>query len=173
MAKLLRTVVPAGIPAEAAASSLRYQGAYPVTRLELQDPALSQVNATLFALSRYRVNDLERSTLPGVALTLEAANAGGTEETVSFFVTLPLAVEEHYGRRGTQAQLSSSTADTFGECLAACQNLDTCVSWTWESASQNCILMGDAPLGAYEDGVFSGIRGSWSISKAGCLTLDR
>eukprot|EP00927_Polykrikos_kofoidii_P071217 TRINITY_DN67517_c0_g1_i1.p1 TRINITY_DN67517_c0_g1~~TRINITY_DN67517_c0_g1_i1.p1 ORF type:complete len:1064 (+),score=165.60 TRINITY_DN67517_c0_g1_i1:141-3332(+) len=172
VAKLLRTQPPSEFPATAAAAALRYQGAYPVSRLELLDPTIKQLNATMFALSRYKVDDLARSTTPAVALSLEAKNTGTVSETASFFVTFPLSVEEHYARRGSEAIVSSSSAASAPECLGACQGLAACVSWMWEAASGACTLMSDAPLGGFQDSVFSGVKGTWS-QQGNCLTLNR
>ena len=58
--------------------ALKYSGAYPVSRLQVEDTALTQgllTNLSLFGYPAYKVNDMEASARPAVAfpLALQAA----------------------------------------------------------------------------------------------------
>jgi hypothetical protein len=70
----LQTTPPAGIPG---VEALNYSGAYPVSRLVVEEPKLlpPAVKVTLFAYSKYEVNDMNASSWPAVAFSLVPTQA--------------------------------------------------------------------------------------------------
>eukprot|EP01050_Picozoa_sp_SAG11_P006368 SAG11_NODE_490_length_8982_cov_5.961162_9_plen_762_part_00 len=179
----LRTSPPAGIPGVAA---LKYSGAYPMSRLVVDDPAVKGVNASLFAYSAFHVGDMEKSATPAVAFSLLVENTneprrGGKAVDVDFVLTLPFSVEPESARPAAKPDSGEQVeASTPEQCLAQCAASATCASWTLDAAGK-CTLATSVPFNRYTPGAHSGVKGSFVADKyvaegeAGgeCLTLHR
>jgi non-lysosomal glucosylceramidase len=69
----------------AGVKALRYGGAHPVSRLDvLDDLGGSKVNASLFAYSVFKHNDMDATARPAAAFTLSVKNDGAEAANVSF-----------------------------------------------------------------------------------------
>ena len=155
-ARLIRTHPPHGLPG---VSGLRYQGSYPVGRLDVLDASLG-VEASVFAYSALRPFDLNRSATPALALSVNVHNAASTAQAVSLMFNLPFAVEADYTRTGSRG-LRNVTAATAVACMQQCAGESQCASWTWRRSANGCTLNSDVPPNRYELGASAGVRGQW------------
>ena len=153
---LLRTHPPAGLPG---VSAMRYQGAYPASRIDILEPSLA-VNATVYAYFTLKPTDLNRSATPSFTLSANVHNPTDTAQQVSFMWTLPFAVEQDYSRiNGTSYAVNAS--DSAVDCMRLCQQDDSCESWTYSSSVGQCSLAALVPHSYYSAGHSSGVKGFW------------
>jgi hypothetical protein len=76
---------------------LRYGGAFPVSRLEIEDQELP-VEAELYAYSAFEPYDAKASGVPSITFSLLVRNPGNTSVTASFSIMLPLFQEKDQSR---------------------------------------------------------------------------
>lgn len=187
VAKVLRTHPQAALAGQGV-DAIQYQGAQPVSRLDVLDKSLP-FTTSLFGYSTFKVADMDTSARPAVAfsLTVDAPSTGigalssaasGTRDTdpefesesgagsskavggdAAFFFALPLSVEQNTERRGGTVISTPAAAQPAG-CVAACHANTGCASWTWKAGT--CSLQSDVPLNAFEAGSASGVAGTWS-----------
>ena len=152
----VRTRPPVGLPG---VSAIRYQGAYPASRLDILEPLLS-VNMSVYAYFALKPTDLNRSATPSFTLSTNVHNPTDTAQKVSFMWTLPFAVEADYSRlNGTSYAVNRS--DSAVDCLYSCQQDEQCQSWTYDTSTGQCSLAAVVPLSYYHAGFSSGVKGVW------------
>lgn len=162
----------------AGVAAMRYRGSFPVSRLDILEPALSNAGTLrldLFGYSHLAAHDMSASSRPAVAFTLSIANSGPTAANVSFAMLLPLLVETDQCRHGEALPRAAQPYGLVGTavaCAQACATHEACRSWVWNATAQNCTLQADAPLNQYLQGVSSGLRGEWH-DEGDCLMLRR
>ena len=122
--------------------ALTYSGAYPFTRLSVNDSRLPLVSASVFAYSSYAPGKKSSTSsgLPFVAFSLlvTAPPASGTSSpvNVSFLLSLPLSTSIDTlrpfigGKDARNQTLKVLTNISAPECLAACSATDECSWWT-------------------------------------------
>ena len=160
-AATIRTRPVLNLPTVAA---LRYQGSYPVSRLDVLDPSFP-VELSIFGFSTFAPGDLNRSVTPAIVLSLNAYNPSLTEaQDVSFMLSLPFSVESDTVRvdaSSVDSILASRSAATAVDCLHLCDAAPDCASWTWQE--NNCTTMRDVPPNNYESDTVSGVAGNWTV----------
>ena len=125
--------------------ALSFSGAYPFTRLGLNDSKIPLSNASVFAYSYYAPESQDKnkdnsiaSGLPFVVFSLlvTAPTDATVPINVSFLLSLPLSssldtlrpfINGHDERNQTLKILTNITS---AECLAACSSTDECTWWT-------------------------------------------
>jgi len=105
VSKVLSTHAPNGLPSVA---GLRYSGAFPVSRLEVDDEALP-VDATLYAYSSFEPWDARASAVPSITFSLLLHNPSPSPANASFAMLLPLLQEKDQSRT---RQMSGVVVDT-------------------------------------------------------------
>jgi len=121
--------------------ALTYSGAYPFSRLIVNDSRLPLASASIFAYSYYTpgisTDPATASGLPFVAFSLQvSAPAAGEPVNVSFLLSLPLSTSVDtlrpiLGGRDTRNQTIKTIINISApECLAACSATDNCSWWT-------------------------------------------
>jgi len=172
-AKVLRTHPPRSAAENgiSGVEEISYSGAYPVSRLSVTDSAIAAQNVKLFAHSRLSPNDLAHSAAPGVVFSLNVENPTDDAVEVEFMFNLPISIEENTRRVSEGGKVIGGVESALG-CLHHCNDDDSCTSW-WLKSS-NCTLYANTPpLNSHDDGAFSGVKGEWTMSDDGCLTLSR
>lgn len=153
--------------------TIRYQGSYPVSKLELIDDTLI-ANIDLYAYSILKPGDLNRSMTPAIILSLNVQNYNDYPIAIDFMYSAPLSVQMDQVRLSKHI-IKQETIDTYADCISLCDQNNLCASWNWQVVNnQNqCTLYSDIGNNVYLSGCFSGVRGQWTYSKTGPLTLDR
>ena len=142
-ATALRTTPPAGVPG---VEALAYSGAYPFSRLALNDSRSPLERMQLFAYSYYAPGSAggapEASGLPLVvfSLLIKASPKETAPRNVSFLLSLPLSSSLDTARpllggdtrNQTLATLHNTTARG---CLVACSATPRCLWWTHTPAA--------------------------------------
>lgn len=171
----VRTRPPPGIPGVA---GITYSGAYPVSRLTVDDPTVGPAgsNPTVYAYSHLAAGDKVASGKPAVAFTLSLSNPSATEALpVSFALSLPLAGVNDCARNSRVAPVATTQAPSAAACLQACAGNPQCASWTWRGqgpSAGTCTLNGDVPWSVHEEGASCGIAGSWLSASPVALTFS-
>eukprot|EP00039_Didymoeca_costata_P023556 m.7494 g.7494 ORF g.7494 m.7494 type:complete len:1006 (-) comp3723_c0_seq2:57-3074(-) len=169
----IQTHPPQGIPG---VSSLLYSGAYPVSKLTIDDTDSIPVQASMYAYSRYVANDMKTSAIPATAFSLVVENLLPIAADVGFSFIVPFNVEPESSRPAAMGDDTVSvTAASPEACLAQCNSNNMCSSWSFVDASESCTLNtgSSVPFNQYTRGSHSGIKGVWSVTENGCLTLTR
>ena len=151
----LRTHPPAGLPG---VSAMRYQGAYPASRLDVIEPSLA-VDATVYAYFALKPTDLNRSATPSFTLSANVHNPSDKDQKVSFMWTLPIAFDSDTSRLNGSSIWSGTTLGPI-DCMSLCQSSEACQSWTYASTGV-CTLAAVVPLSYYRAGYASGVKGVW------------
>lgn len=169
--RVLRTHPPAGMNG---VDGIRYSGSHPISRLQILDDSVSEMEVALYGFSAFKVGDMRASGRPAAAFALSVSNRQRTPRNVSFMLQLPLQVEEDQARPGTPLPGSPITLKSASACLSECDRTRQCLSWMWTAVSSSCVLQSDAPLNRYSRGVTSGVAGAWGPANAQqCLQLTR
>ncbi len=142
----LRTHDHAGAPSIPLASRLTYSGAFPFSRLTLDEPD-APVRASLFSWAPMKLYDENASATPLIAFSLLVSNPAPTPANVSFWVSLPLASAMDVTRQpkpessGTPSLARIDVPDAAA-CLKACDEHENCTSWSLAaptgSPTHNC-----------------------------------
>ena len=139
--RAVRTAAPAY--AAPGVASITYSGTYPVSQLNISDPALAAAGlggASLFAYHHLRPADSPTSSTPAIVLTLTASNTGSTPLPVSFFFALPFGAMgncERLGKGGVTLPLAA-----YADCLKACAaNATGCGAWNFNGDAGTCTLL--------------------------------
>jgi hypothetical protein len=137
--KLLRTSPPHSL---AGVDAMQYEGAYPISKLTVQDGSLSAAGVgdlEVYALSAVMPHQpVNKSMAPAVAFTLRMMNPTTTPLQVLFLLSLPLAVNNDTSRapdathESSSIRLTGRAATSATECKAACDANATCASWSRE-----------------------------------------
>lgn len=168
VARALRTAPPPY--AAPGVAQLAYSGAYPLSRLAVNDAVLP-INVTLYAYSKLVPGDPAASAAPAVAFSVTLTNPTAAALNASLMFALPLAAVNDCARV-TKAPLGNATAVSgYAACLAACSAAAGCASWTL-SAAGLCTLAADVPLSVFAAGAYCGVQGGWSATDGGALELD-
>lgn len=168
-AHMLQTHPPPHIPGVA---SLAYQGAYPVSRLDITIPD-SPVEATLYGFSELRVHEFNASATPAAVFALNVHNPSDSASVeVAFMANLPFGWQTNTDRPADSDHVTvHQQAANASDCAAQCAASPTCMSWTYQSL---CTLATNVPLNRWRQGVDSGIRTSWSVTHGGgAVTASR
>ena len=152
----LRTHPPAGLPG---VSGMRYQGAYPASRIDILEPSLP-VDASVYAYFALKPTDLNRSATPSFTLSVNVHNPSGKEQRVSFMWTLPFGVESDVSRLNGSSYATNASGSAV-ECLHQCERDDRCQSWTYAAEYGQCSLVAGVPLNYCHAGYSSGVKGVW------------
>ena len=164
--RALRTAPP---PYATGVAALTYSGVYPVSQLNVSDPALAAAGAadvSLYAYHHLSPGDSPASATPAVIFTLTATNAGPTPLPVSLFLSLPFGAMANCKRLGAgfPAPGSGATASAPA-CLAACAaNASGCGAWNFDAGAGACTLLPAAGGMVYAPGAtWCGVAGEgWS-----------
>jgi len=153
--------------------SIKYHGAYPVSKFEFIDETL-MANMNLYAYSAFKAADLNRSMTPAIIFSLNVENTNSYPIEIDFMYNAPLSVQIDQSRQSNNT-LRQILTDTYTECLDLCTDHPTCASWNWQSVNNQsvCILYSDVQYNEYLDGCVSGIRGDWTYNQTGPLILNR
>jgi hypothetical protein len=156
-ARALRTAPPAY--AAPGVAALTYRGAYPVSRLDVEDDALAAagVAATLFAYHHLVPGDERASATPAAAFTLVVQNTGAAPAPVSFFFAVPFGGMDDCARTGPN---TTDAAATSAPACAAAAAAAGAGAWTF-SAAGACTLLGAAGRMVFASGSQCGIVGAW------------
>ena len=95
VAKVLSPQPPSGMPGVA---GLRYAGAFPVSRLEVDHQAAWPVEATLYAYSAFEPWDPHASAVPAITFSVVIHNPSAKPVNVSFAMLTPLLQEKDQTR---------------------------------------------------------------------------
>ena len=154
-------------------STIKYHGAYPVSKLELVDDSLP-AKIDLYAYSIFRAADLPRSMTPAIVFSLNVKNPNPYPISVDFMFNAPLSAQIDQARTSNQV-IQESASNNFSECVSLCDLNSKCASWQWQLVAQvpTCVLYGDVQYNAFLDGHVSGVRGQWTYDRSGPLVLDR
>ena len=164
--------------------ALTYRGSYPLSRLDVEDFALTSAaggnpSISLNAYSRFEPGNLNGSALPAVSFTLLATNPSPTESLeVSLFLSLPLSgFNDCWGASG-QPTVTLNTSSP-GACNKACTNASTpfdCAAWYWDVVTGVCTMDPFLFLTKYKQGTYCGFKSSWAsdtVNGAPALTLSQ
>jgi uncharacterized protein (DUF608 family) len=190
---LLRTAPPPDpLPAAARADSLAYSGAFPFSRLTVEDARLPPaLHAQLFAFSPFSPfvtggAAANESAIPAVLFSLRLTNPSSLVPlNASLLLSLPLgnskSTDRPFGNGGdTRGQLLATLNDTtVGSCVAACASVNDCLWWRHSGSGDVCELFRLAPPveqyflpSSALAGIRTGVKGLWASSPGG-LTLTR
>jgi len=153
--------------------AIKYQGAYPVSKLELIDSSLT-ANVQLYAYSVFKAGDLNRSMTPAIIYSLNVENSKSYPLEVNFMFNAPLSAQvDHIRLSNNVIQQVPSTE--YADCVAACDRNAQCASWTWKPTQNGyaCFLYSDVGNNVYVSGTASGVRGKWTYGQNGPLVVDR
>ena len=128
-ARVLQTHPDASLKAPGVAK-MAYAGAYPSSRISIQDPALHSID--LYAYSSFKVNDMEYSSRPAAAFSLQVDDDGA-----GFMFQLPLAIEPDQVRSkagASPAGTSTKEASKY-DCKRSCDANSSCTSWSFVEAT--------------------------------------
>ena len=147
-----------------------HTGTYPVSKLTVIDNRLP-VDVSVYAYSRYKHNDMNRSATPAVAFTAVIKNPLSTNVTTSFMFNLPLGIEPRTQRSATQMPQNVSAGYPSNEwsaeglssltqvdCFTACSSNSSCMSWSYNSVSKMCNMFSDVRLNGHDDNSFAGVK---------------
>ncbi|KAK8792751.1 hypothetical protein WA158_004915 [Blastocystis sp. Blastoise] len=163
---LIRTHPPYNLPG---VPSLVYSGTYPVSRLSIpQDNNIFQTENTIYAFPHFVANNLNASLAPAINFVLNTKNIKNYPVKTSFLFTMSINMEENQ-HRISKSVLKIDNTTTSVDCKNLCIKEEECSSWTWKN--RVCSLNTDIPYNEFEEGSFSGIRGSWSVSPDGNTIL--
>ena len=172
-AKVLRTHPP-GYASGHGVSALTFSGSYPLTRLLVEDEALTTaapeadaggIETTVFGYSTLKPTDMKASAFPALALTLVVKNSGSEATTADFMYTLPFGGWTDCSRKSANGTVvePKSAVDSYAKCMHACA--EGCASWQFDEAAGTCTHNPDVPLTAHAVGTFCGVKGSgWTMS---------
>ena len=154
-------------------ATLRYSASHPVTRLQIQDAVLGELNATLYAYTPFKMWNASASGVPAVALTLVAQNPRGSAKAVAldFMLTSPTFSERGIARTCTpvgscaneckpSSTVRTHTAPTAKACKALCAKDSDCASWTLNRTICTISSAIERTV-AQQEGMWSGTAGQW------------
>ena len=153
--------------------AIKYQGAYPVSKLELIDSSLT-ANVQLYAYSVFKAGDLNRSMTPAIIYSLNVENSNSYPLEVNFMFNAPLSAQVDHTRISKNI-LQIVPSATYAQCISLCDQNAQCASWNWEPVNNtvSCVLYSDVGNNVYVAGTASGVRGKWTYNSTGFLVLDR
>ena len=149
-------------------SSFIITGAHPMSRLDVGNNKLP-LDVSVYAYPRYRLNDMNTSATPAVAFTAVIHNPLSKSVNASFLFNLPLGMEPNTQRVQPQMTPPStrSTLNSFlGQCQVTsqldcfhqCNNMNFCMSWSYDATNQMCLLFNDVQLNGFKNGSHSGVK---------------
>ena len=147
---------------------MSYTGAYPASRLQVQDPAFGEI-IDLFAFSALKVNDMEYSSRPAAVFSLRVGTGA------SFFFQLPIAIEPDQKRSKESPSGSSVETATPFDCKHLCDANATCTSWSFVESTSECFANTDAYYNnLFAPGISSGVPSQWIVDESrSCLIMER
>lgn len=161
---IVRTHPPA-YAAGSGVSQIGYSGAYPMSRLSLNDPRLP-LQSNVFAYSTLVPGDMQSSAYPAAVLTLAASNPSSTQAyTAQWTFVLPFGAINDCRRPSTNVSATVTVAG-YAACLHECSATADCASWSYNVASGACALARDVPWSVHADGYYCGVQGGWSSDGA-------
>ncbi|CAH1781975.1 unnamed protein product [Owenia fusiformis] len=153
-------------------SALRYQGAYPVSKLEVIDDSIP-VDITTYAYSSYKVGDMNASALPSIAFTMVFTNPSTTDNVLTYMIfNLGVGIEEMTqrtakptddGKTDWKSPRSIPVSNTSA-CAQKCKNSNDCKSWTFFKKTKMCQLSEVANLNTFNEDTNSGLPQEWVVS---------
>ncbi|XP_031550637.1 uncharacterized protein LOC116288065 [Actinia tenebrosa] len=157
-ASLLRTHPAHGLPS---VDGLSYSGAFPVSKLVVEDKGFFGVQMDLYAYGSLRARNATASALPAVFFTLRVRNPTTNSANVSLLLNLPLGEQPDTSREGHAFKVVKDVS-TSSICAELCQEHLRCKAWSLENGS--CELKDIMPLHAYKRATTSGVKGFWGSS---------
>ena len=153
--------------------TIKYHGAYPVSKLELSDNTLI-ANMDLYAYSIIKPGDLNRSITPAIVFSLNIRNPNDYPIGIDFMYNAPLSVQIDQTRL-SKTIIQQIVSNTYTQCISFCDQNRLCASWNWQhfNNQQACLLYSDIGNNVYLNGSVSGVRGQWTHNKTGPLVLNR
>jgi len=150
------------------ASSISYQGAHPLARLDVSDDRVQAMGihgASLFGYSSWHPGDVNQSSRPAVVLSAGVRNDGANAKDVTgrFFFSLSVGLEDDMQRAVPHGGGKAVAAANPRECMLACGQSNTCASWTMAKGG-SCMLADSVPENAFLEDSYSGVRGGWTAS---------
>ena len=110
--------------------------------------------------------------MPAVTFSLDIDNPTNNDVSVSFMLNTPLGYNDDTIRRGgNYAEVAYTRLVKAEDCMNACAKQSRCMSWT-TNGPFSCLLKDNMPLNAYEFGIISGLKGTWSATND-TLTFKR
>ena len=174
-AKALRTHPPQSLAGSVAGvEALHFSGAYPATRLVVEDATLlppaainqsaSDSRLSLFGYSILRPGAAPESWAhPAVTLSLQLTNRGSAPMDLDFMFALPLGGWTDCSRDSGANATVYVQASTPAECMRACTAASRCASWEMaRQANASCRHNAGVPLTAHRSGSTCGVRGHWT-----------
>ena len=155
-------------------ASIKYHGAYPMSKFELIDDSLA-AKIDLYAYSMLKVADLNRSMTPAMIFSLNVHNPTDDPLNLDFMFTAPLSAQIDQ-TRPSKAILEQIVSDDYRTCLTLCDQNSSCLAWNWQQVDgkPTCVLFSEIEFNEYLSGCVSGIRGQWKYDQSGGpLTLAR
>ena len=139
-----------------------------MSRLDVEDSKLP-LDISVFAYPRYRFNDMNTSATPAVAFTAVIHNPLSKSVNASFLFNLPLGMEPNTQRVEPQMTPPStkSTSNSFLgqhqatsqlDCFDHCNNLSSCMSWSYDATNQTCSSFNDVRMNGFKNGSYSGVE---------------
>ena len=141
-------------------------GAYPVSKLSVIDSRLP-LDVDVYAYSRYKHSDMNRSATPAVAITAVVKNHLSVNVTASFMFNLPLGIEPHTQRlaqqmnQNTYSDVQSAqgqASPTPMDCFMSCSSNSFCKSWSYDNVSKTCYMFDEIRLNGHMDNSFAGVK---------------
>lgn len=154
-------------------SSIKYQGAYPVSKLQIiDDTVMGKVD--LYAYSVFKPANLNRSITPAIMFSLNVENTNDFPVSVDFMFNAPLSAQIDQNRASSNV-VNKIVSTNYSDCITLCDQNSQCAAWNWQIVdnSPTCVLYGDILYNEYLSGCVSGIKGHWSNSQNGPLILER
>lgn len=150
-------------------SEILYSGAYPVSRLIVNDSDVP-INTAVYAYSTLVPGNMIESAYPAVTFTLTASNPSSSAVTTSFFLNMPFGAINDC-RRPSQNSLQNSSVTSYADCLIACSNTFNCASWSYNQQTGMCYLATDVPWSIHSEGWYCGVQGTWSSDNGMSINL--
>ena len=141
-----------------------------MSKLSVVDNRLP-VDVSVYAYSRYKHNDMDRSATPAVAFTALIKNRRSENVTASLMFNLPLGIEPRTQRMARQmSQNVSSSYHSYMssakgqagssplECFTDCSSNSFCKSWSYDNVSNTCYLFEEVRLNGHDENSFAGVK---------------
>ena len=139
-----------------------------MSRLDVGDNKLP-VDISIYAYPRYRLNDMNTSATPAVAFTTVIHNPLSKSVNASFLFNLPLGMEPNTQRVQSQMTPPSTMSIPYSllgqlqatsplDCFHQCNNMSSCMSWSYDATNQSCSPFNDVRLNGFKNGSYSGVK---------------
>ena len=144
-----------------------------MSKLSVVDNRLP-VDVSVYAYSRYKHNDMDRSATPAVAFTALIKNRRSENVTASLMFNLPLGIEPRTQRMAHQMSQTSYHSDKWSakgqagssplECFMDCSSNSFCKSWSYDNVSKTCYLFEEVRLNGHDGNSSAGVKVSGEMS---------